>query len=105
MVDMAQFGLDVYDNFNGGYMSTFLSSVVSSVLTITFDGLASSGGVSVTGLLVGDIILNGSVEGLSEWPNFEALFEPVVSVNNELQQLSGDLTGVSFTVYLIRPVL
>ena len=86
-------------------MNTFSSSLISSVITITFSGLSNSGSISVPGLSIGDIVVNGSVNGLSVWPSFASFFEPVISVANQFQQLGGNLVGPTFTVYLIRPVL
>jgi hypothetical protein len=85
--------------------NTVSSSLISSVITATFSALDGPGSISLSGLLAGDIVVNGSVNGLSVWSSFASYFEPVVSVNGELQQTGGDLTGPTFVVYFIIPVL
>ncbi len=78
------------------------SSLIASLVTANFNALSAAGPISIPGLAVGDIVLNGTVNGLSLWGSFSTFFEPVVSVSGQLQQLSGNLTSPNFVVYFIR---
>ncbi len=78
---------------------------LSSIVIANFSALPTAGAISIPGLAVGDIVLNGTVNGLGVWNAFSSLFEPVVSVADQLQQLSGNLADPAFVVYLIRPSL
>lgn len=78
-------------------------SLVSGLVTATFQALSEAGSVSIPGLLVGDIVLTGTINGLSFWPGFSTTFETVISVDGQLQQTGGDYVGVDFVVYLLRP--
>lgn len=87
-------------------MSTFGSSLVATVCKITFTGRNGAGSISISGLAVGDVPFAGTVAGYNVWQSFSESFEPVVSVNGQLQQTdTSDLSGVNFVVYLMRGVL
>lgn len=87
-------------------MSTFSSSLISELITITFAGLSTSGSIAVTGLRVGDVVINGEVNDSPVWASFSAQFEPVISSTGHIKQLgSGDLSSANFKVYLVRSVL
>jgi hypothetical protein len=86
-------------------MSTYSNGLISSLVTVSFTALSGAGSISVPGLMPGDVIMTGLINDVNVWGGFSSLFEPVVSVANELQQLSGNLVGPTFTLYLIRPVL
>lgn len=81
------------------------TSLISELVTATFSGLSAAGAITISGLAVGDVIVTGTVNGLPLWNSFAPFFESVVSVAGELQQLSGDMVGPTFVIYLIRPIL
>lgn len=78
-------------------------SLISGLVTATFQALSGAGSVSIPGLLAGDIVLTGTINGLSFWPSFSTMFETVISVDGQLQQTGGDFVGPAFVVYLLRP--
>lgn len=77
----------------------------SCIVTATFTANATSGAISIPGLKIGDIIVDGLVNGMAVWSGFETSFENVVSANDQLQQLNvNNLTGLTFVIYLVRPL-
>jgi hypothetical protein len=81
------------------------TSLISCVVQANFTAGNGAAPISIPGLLAGDIVVNGSVNGMAVWGSFAPYFEPVVSVNGQLQQLGGNLSGPAFVLYLLRPVL
>lgn len=76
-----------------------VSSATATVLKATFQGGTGAGPISIDGLQVGDAIVALVPDSFLNW------FEPVVSVDNQLQQvLDHDGSDVSFVVYLLRGV-
>ncbi|WP_157380963.1 hypothetical protein [Burkholderia ubonensis] len=62
-------------------------------------GVASTGPVSIPGLQTGDFVLRVIPDG------FTSGFEDVISVNDQIQQLSNlDWSSVTLTFYLLRGV-
>jgi len=86
-------------------MSTFTSSPTPTLIKVTFTGIAGPGSISVPGLQVGDVVLSGRGYSNPNWAGFETTFESIVSVADQLQQLSyTDFSSAPFTLYLIRGV-
>lgn len=86
--------------------STF--NVDSALISVTFDMLASPGGISIPGLEVGDVMLSLSSVNTSS-PNGNAsfmgsgFFEAIVSVADEIQQnVSTSPAGNTFTAVFFR---
>jgi hypothetical protein len=77
-------------------MSTFTSGS-ATVIHATFQGLATPGGISIPGLLVGDVVVS-----IIPSP-FQPGFEQIVSVADQLQQITTEnWSTMNFVVYLIR---
>lgn len=79
-----------------------MSVTTSGLIHATFVGDATGGAghaASVPGLKVGDILLANTANGnvyLSGW------FEPVVTVDDEIQQVAADLSASTFSAVLFR---
>lgn len=69
-----------------------------------FGGNNGAGSVSVPGLKVGDLVIFYA-QAPGGWQQPGATFESVVSVADEIQQLSSsNLSGQNFTVLVLRAV-
>jgi hypothetical protein len=78
-----------------------MSASICAILNAQVAGNNGAGAVSISGLNVGDIVVH--VVSVSGDGLYDGLFEPVVSVANELQQTSSEnLSAVTLTVVLIR---
>lgn len=92
-------------------MTTILSFVPGNIGKVVFDGVnGPSGGpiaISVPGLKVGDIVFYGTFTSSDPgpplfWTAPENIWEAVVSVNDELQQLGGNMAGKTCTILFVR---
>lgn len=82
-----------------------MSVNLTGIIQATFSGRSSAGAISAPGLEVGDILLwlGNAVEGVVEPYHGGGLYEPVVSVADEIQQLSAtDFSGQSWKAILFR---
>lgn len=81
------------------------ASVGPSFVKASFTGIASPGSISVPGLVVGDVLIwVGADSPVDNVILSTQRFEPVVSVDDELQTINGNSTGVPFTIICLRGV-
>lgn len=83
-------------------MANTVTQSAANLLILKFTGLPNPGGISVPGVLPGDAIVAGTVNGLPIWNQFQTLFEPVITVADTFQQLGKGMDGPDFTLYLLR---
>lgn len=89
-----------------------MSAITAPAIAVkaTFSGATASGAISVPGLQTGDVIVAGTFTGgttttPSDWSPFSSGYEKVITVADEIQQMtSGDWSSLTFTLYLLRGV-
>ncbi len=72
----------------------------SGLIRAEFAAINGSGSINVPGLLAGDVVISlvtasGSIDDASS-------FEHVISVDGEIQQLGGTLSGVQMKAFVLR---
>lgn len=79
-------------------MSTY-TAAQATIVKATSQGLTSVGALGIAGLQPGDVVVKVMPQG------FDSGFEDIVSVADELQQITPlDWSSVDFTFYLLRGV-
>ena len=71
-----------------------------ATFSASFTGINGAGAISISGLKVGDLVLNVFCPNVGE-PSGD--YETVVTVADELQQLGVDNSAQSLTVAFFRP--
>lgn len=77
-------------------------SIDIALISIAWTSVTSAGAVTVTGLKVGDVVLALNKDGDNVSHVASGWYENVISVDDQIQQLTGGLGGATFTAALYR---